>query len=211
MEVFLQTLGRAVLFYFLIAFIMRFLGKKEIAQLTILDFVIALMIADIAAVTIEDVNKSYWPIAFTLLTMMVMLRTISYFKMKSFPFRRILDGKRSVIVHKGRLRLNTMRKNTYTISDLIMQMRNNQINCISEISLAILEKNGQLSLFATPSEGMVALPVIISGSIISENLELLEINKEFVEQELIRLNTSLKKTPYASYKNKQLWIPEVVE
>ena len=211
MEVFLQTLGRAVLFYFLIAFIMRFLGKKEIAQLTILDFVIALMIADIAAVTIEDVNKSYWPIAFTLLTMMVMLRTISYFKMKSFPFRKILDGKRSVIVFEGKLRIKTMRKNTYTVSDLIMQMRNNEIKCISEISLAILEKNGQLSIFAKPSENMVALPIIISGTIIIENLELLKLSKEFVKQELERLNTSLKKTSYASYKNNQLWIPEVIE
>ena len=98
----------------------------------------------------------------------------------------------------GKLLIKNMRKEHYTVDDLVSQMRIEHIMDLDEIKLAILETNGTLSIFRKERFNEIKLPVIMSGQIVKDSLKLLNWDQKQIEERLKKHNIAFKKIIYAS-------------
>lgn len=154
------------------------MGKREIGELSLLDIVVYIMIAELAVVTIEDLEIEYW---FTLIPMAILLiiqRLTAFISLKSPLFRTYFEGKPSIIITNGKIDEHEMKKNRYNFTDLLQQLRENGTESINDVEFAILEPSGKLSVIEKkdddksvyPMSGLV-LPLIVDGKIQQDALE----------------------------------------
>lgn len=175
----LERLLIVAIFYFILAGILRFLGKREVAKLGIFELVILLIIADIASIGLDKTNLTNFYIYVIPMILITILEKISSFLTLKIPtLRSFIEGKESIIVFNGKINIKEMKKQLYTTNDLISQLRINNISFIKDIKIGILETNGSLSLFK--KDDIIPLPIIISGKIQYSNLPYLDIDKEFI-------------------------------
>lgn len=191
---------RTTLFYIVLLIVFKLMGKREIGQLTLLDLVVSVLMAEIAAMAVDNLNR---PIHEVLLAIGLLggLQFLSAFVTLRFKkVREIVDGKPSILIHHGIVDLNEMRKQRYTFDDLMLQLRTNNISSVFEVEYAILEANGELSAFKMKEAAYNPLPIITSGGLEKENLILIQKTEEWVEQELESQGIfSIKEVYYAAY------------
>ena len=144
-EVYLMIF-RTFLIYLLILVVFRFMGKREIGELSVFDLVVNIMIAEMAAMAIDRQNKdlliSIVPIGILLLIQM----TMAHISLKSKKFRDLVDGSPTVIINHGKIDENAMSKQRYNFDDLLQQLREKDIRNIADVEFAILEPSGKLSV-----------------------------------------------------------------
>lgn len=184
--------------YFTLILLLRILGKREVGELSIFDLVVVLIIADVASLGID--NDDFFIPSFICLGVLVILQKIlTYVLFHNAKYRSLIDGNPTIIVKNGSLLIDNMKKEHYTIDDLISQMRLEHIMDINEIKLAILETNGTLSVFRESKFDDLRLVVVSSGNIILDNLEILKIDKTDIITILNDNKLELKNVLYASY------------
>ncbi|WP_274362646.1 DUF421 domain-containing protein [Paenibacillus thermotolerans] len=151
MEEVLGLIWRTLLIYFLINVVLRLMGKREIGKLSVFDIVISIMIAEMAVIVIEDRRRPLWegilPIGMLAATQI----TIAYITLKSRFLRELFEGKPSIIITKGKLHLKEMRRQRYSLDDLLMQLREKNIRDVADVEFAVLETSGKLSVFTNES------------------------------------------------------------
>ncbi|MCA0755246.1 DUF421 domain-containing protein [Paenibacillus sp. N4] len=125
---------------------MRFMGKREIGKLSVFDLVISVMIAEIAVIVLEDADRKLWEGIMPMAVLLIVQVGIAYLTMKSRKLRLLFDGKPSVIIDKGKLNSDVMRKQRYNLDDLMLQLRENKIGAVSDVEFAVLETSGKLSV-----------------------------------------------------------------
>lgn len=190
---------KLIFIYFLLIVILRILGKREIGQLSIFDLVIILIIADVAAIGID--NEGFFFYSILCLAILTFLQKIvSLILLNNSKLRKILDGKPTVIVYDGMIKYKNMKKEFYNIDDLIAQMRLLNIMDVSEIKIAILETNGRLTIFKKSESDTISYPLISCGEYVSDTLEMLRISKDDIDEILLNNQLILKKILFASYK-----------
>ena len=137
---------KIIAIYFIILFIMKFMGKREIGQLSLFDFAVILIIADIAVSGLSSEDEFLLYI-FGILILGIIQKILAFIGLKFSFVRNFLDGKQSPIIIDGKLNIKEMKKQSYNVDDLIIQMRLKNIRSISEIKYLILESNGEISTF----------------------------------------------------------------
>ncbi|WP_449537104.1 DUF421 domain-containing protein [Ferdinandcohnia sp. Marseille-Q9671] len=214
MEEYLTIIGRTILLYFILLTIFRLMGKREIGELSLLDLVVFMMIAEMAVIGIESTND---PILHSVVPM-VLLMGIQYFlallSLKSKRLREIIDGRPTVIVNKGKVDEHAMRKQRYNFDDLMMQLREKNVKNLADVEFAILESSGELSVLekdknksSDMEEFTIDLPLILDGEIQEEHVEQLNKTEFWLRSELKKLgHTDLKKISYCSYHSGQLHV-----
>ncbi len=161
--------------YFAILVIFRLMGKREIGELNVLDLVVFIMIGEMAVVAIENHSE---PVVNTLLPMVVLLGIqimLALFSLRSSRIRKLIDGKPSILINKGKIDEKEMRRQRYNFDDLLMQLRSKDIDNIADVEFAILETSGQLSVVKkSKSKNKPASytePLIVGGKIQQNNLK----------------------------------------
>lgn len=139
---FLRTI---ILYVFIIAGI-RLMGKRQVGELEPSELVLALLIADLAAVPMQDFGIPLLTGLIPILTLLCLTMALSVLTMKSVKFRAVLCGRPSIIVENGKLRQGEMRKNRFTLDELMEELRMKGVTDLSTVKYAILETNGQLSV-----------------------------------------------------------------
>lgn len=147
---------RTILMYFIVYGAIRVMGKREIGKLSMFDLVVSIMLAEIAAFVIEDTDKPLFHGIVPMLTVLVMQIAMAYMSLKSRGLRLMIDGKPVVLVSKGTLNRDEMRKQRYNLDDLLLQLREQNIDSISEVEYAILETTGKLTVFPKNQNGSVS-------------------------------------------------------
>lgn len=192
-EEYMIILFRTLLLYLLILVIFRLMGKREIGELSILDFVVYIMIAEMASLAIENTED---PIINTLLPIIILVIiqiTLALFSLKSKIFRDIVDGKPTVIINHGKIDEHAMKAQRYNFDDLLLQLREKDVGNIADVEFAILEPSGKLSIFqknqgsqagGQQDNGSLALPLIIDGEVQEDNLKLIDKKKEWLLEQL---------------------------
>ncbi len=205
-----QILFRVIFNYLIIFVTFRVMGKREIGELSIIDLIVFLMIAEITALSIEELDE---PIIHSLLpiALLVMLqKTLSYITLKNSKVRDKIEGSLSVIIANGKVNYQEMKKQNYTFDDLMNQLRDKDVRSISEVDFAILEVGGTLSVFKKGESHISPLPVIISGQFMKENFSFLDINEEKVKSLLKEKGyENINHILYANYENDELFIIKV--
>lgn len=196
---------RTGLFYIVLLIVFKLMGKREIGQLTLLDLVVSVLMAEIAAMAVDNLNR---PIHEVLLAIGLLgcLQFMSAFLTLRFKkVREIVDGKPSVLIHHGVVNLDEMRKQRYTFDDLMLQLRANNISSVFEVEYAILESNGQLSSFKKDEAAYDPLPIITSGGLEKASLTRIRKNEEWLKEELEKQGIfSVREVYYAAYDGENL-------
>lgn len=226
---------KSVFIYFFVLFMMKIMGKREIGQLSLFDFVVLLMIADVAVIGIENHEYPFYYYLLPILVLVVIQKILAFILLKFPKLRAFFDGKEAVIMYNGVLNIKEMRKQAYNIDDLIVQLRLKNVSSLSKVKDIILETNGEISVFlkenpikVTPyvrskpssivtssSVGKILnyndksypFPVIVSGVINKENLKLLNVETKWLYKEINRLGyDDIKNIYYATIENGLLYI-----
>lgn len=214
MEQYLMIIFRTIFFYVLILLFFRVMGKREIGELSILDLVVFVMIGEMAIVSIDNPKR---PLIETIIPMVLLVLIqvgLAMLSLKSKRFRDLVDGRPTIIINKGKIDEQAMRKQRYNFDDLLTQLREKDIRSIADVEFAILESSGSLSVIekmnnpnGEPKEGDITIPLIIDGAIEEENL--LRINKTnfWLRQELKKLGyRDVRKISFCSYENGKFFV-----
>lgn len=137
---------RTIILYLIIVLVLRLMGKRQIGQLQPFELVIILMISELAAIPSQDTGI---PLVAGLLPVLVLLLlgvTISQISLKSEKARALICGTPTVLIDKGYILEDELRKLRYNLSDLLEQLRVKNVPDIADVEYAILETNGQLSV-----------------------------------------------------------------
>ncbi|MBQ8993159.1 MAG: DUF421 domain-containing protein, partial [Turicibacter sp.] len=196
---------RTTMFYIVLLIVFKLMGKREIGQLTLLDLVVSVLMAEIAAMAIDNLDRPIHEVLIAVGLLGLLQFTSAYITLRFKKVREVVDGKPSILIHQGKIDINEMRRQRYTFDDLMLQLRANNISSIFEVEYAILESNGQLSSFKKSDIEYCPLPIITSGGIEKENLLKIQKTKEWVEEELEKQGIfEIKEVYYAAYDGKEL-------
>ena len=205
----IYIISRTIFFYFFTIFIFRIMGKREIKQLTIEDLVVSLLIANICAISIENYNDS---ILYTVLPIIVLLLfeiINGYLCLKFNKLKRIIDGKPSLIINKSVINYREMLKQRYTLDDLMIELRNNNIDDLKEVEYAVLENNGKLNIFKykfLTNKSNVPFPLILDGIIQEDTLKYINKTKEWLYDYLDDNKLDKDDIFYGFYKNNRIYV-----
>ncbi|MEH6995249.1 DUF421 domain-containing protein [Neobacillus drentensis] len=214
MEHYLSIIFRTIYFYILILVIFRLMGKREIGELSILDLVVFIMIGELAIVAIDNPNKSLIHTSIPMVLLMLIQIVLATLSLKSKKFRDLVDGKPTIIINRGKIDEEAMRKQRYNFDDLLTQLREKDIRSIADVEFAILESSGSLSVIermnnsdGKPKDGDITIPLIIDGNIEEENLTRINKTNLWLRQELKKMGyRDVRKISFCSFENGKFFV-----
>ncbi len=191
---------RIVILYIVVGIALRVMGKREIGQLSVFDFVVSVMIAELSTVPMEDTDQPLMQALLSVGSLVALQVLVAIIQLKSRRFRHLIDGEPTILVEHGQIQDKEMRKMRYTVNDLMMQLREKGIANVADVEFAILETSGKLSVFpkaerrpVTPADlhqkvspESIHMPVIKDGQPIQKTLDHLRRDKTWLLQELNR-------------------------
>src|SRR5690625_665864 len=200
----------------------KLLGKTQISQLTPFDFIAAIVLGELVGNALFDKETGVLEIGYVILIWGVLLYLIELITQKFKGSRFLLEGKPSILIHKGHIIYEEMRKNKIDLNELQQLLRMKDVFAIQEVEYAILETDGLLSVlkkapFQTPNkkelnvfpeEPQIAIPLILDGEMVKDNLAEADITEEWLLNEIERQGyDDIKDILYSEWlKNKKLFI-----
>lgn len=140
------SLIRTLILYFLIVISFRWMGKRQIGELQPSELVLAIMISDLATVSMQSTGNPLISGVIPIIALTVCEIVLSFISQKSVAFRKFLSGTPSLIITNGEINVEEMKKLRFNIDDLFEQLRIGGYTTVSDIAFAVLETNGQLSI-----------------------------------------------------------------
>jgi uncharacterized membrane protein YcaP (DUF421 family) len=179
------VLIRTVILYLLIVVGIRLLGKRQIGELEPSELVLALIIADLASVPMQDNGIPLLSGIIPIVTLLAVSTILSVLTVRSIKFRALLCGRPSIVVENGVVQERELRKNRFTIDELLEELRGQGYGDFQSVKFAVLETNGRLSVLPYAAEKPVTaaqmglapdepgLPVILisDGRLLAHNLK----------------------------------------
>jgi uncharacterized membrane protein YcaP (DUF421 family) len=186
---------RTLLFYIALIVAVRLMGKRQVGQMEPSEFVVTMLIANLASVPLEDHSMQIRHGLVPMTLVLICERAVSYFSLRSIRFRRLLCGKPVILIENGRLLERNLRRTRVNLDELSAHLREQGILEMETVQFAILETNGSITVFPFPEftpapEGPGAkaqeLPytVISDGRILRKNLELLGVGEDWLRRKL---------------------------
>lgn len=204
----LTTVLRTLFFYFFVTFAYRIMGKREVGQLGIVDLIVSILIAELVAISIENVDKSIMLTIAPISLLVVIEVALAYLSTKSRWFRQVFTSKPSVIINHGVINYKEMIKQRYSLDDLLVSLRQASIKSIEDVEYAFLESNGKLSIFKYnlfKTDSAYPAPIIVDGVIQEKTLKNIRKNKIWIKLYLRNQNINLEDIFYAFYKNGKIY------
>lgn len=201
---YLVLMAKTIILYFFIIFVYRLMGKKEVGELGIGDLIVTVLVAELAALSIEDPDKSIWISVIPILVLVFSEIGISFLSLKSDKFRNFIDGHPTVIIKNGKVNFSAMSKLRYTLDDLITQLRGEGIKSIEEVDYAVLETSGDLSVFQNTKD--YPMPIILDGVIQDKILPEIKKDQKWIMRMLEKEKVELEQVFYAFYTQNKLFI-----
>lgn len=200
---------RTFFLYFFVVVIFRIMGKREIGELSVQDFVVSILMAELAAISIENFDE---PITYTMIPIIILCFLelfIAFISLKSNKVKDIIDGKPVLIINKGKICYKEMLKQRYSLDDLLLELRNNSVKNIKDVEYAILENNGNLNIFEYNKllkDDYFPFPLILDGVIQYDTLKYMNKNDKWLIDYLNKKEIFLDEVFYAFYKNSKIYI-----
>ena len=202
-----RIMFRTVFFYFMVAIAYKIMGKREVGELGTFDLIINMLISQLIALSIENYKTTIMYVIIPIIILVILQVSLSFIALKNNKARNMLDGKESVIINNGKLEFNEMKKLRYSLSDLLVQLREKSIKSIEDVEYAVLENNGSLSVFEKKDANKVfPLPLILDGKIEYENLKYINKKTSWLNNILNKRQITLENVFYAFYKDNDLYI-----
>ena len=199
---------RTIILYAALILAMRLLGKRQIGQMEPSEFVVAMLVADLASIPMQNNAIPLVNGLVPILTVMGLELILSHLSLKSIRLRKLLCGKPVILIDNGKIIQENLRRTQVTLDELSGHLREKDVLDIQTVQYAILETNGNLSVFPYPSEqpatardaGVKAakqyLPItlISDGRLLADNLKKAKKDGAWLHKVLRERNATLDGT-----------------
>lgn len=197
---------RSALIYLLLIMIIRMMGKRQLGEMEPSEFVVSLLIADLAAAPMQDTEM---PLGSSLIPIIVVFALELLFSTLSYHYifvRKLFCGKPVILMENGKILQENLRRTRVTPDELTEHLREKGVIDLSNVKYAILETNGQISVLrdslyepVTPQDlGLPARPIslpytiICNGRLISDNLRLSGKTSKWLSHQLAAHQCSIR-------------------
>ena len=164
-EIFIES----IVVYFYLVTALRFLGKKEMSQLTIFDLIVFLLISELMTISIGNEEVDFFQGALSVLVIVVLDKLCSYLTLRYKPIKKILEGNPSYIIYHGQLNQEKMTALNYSIDDLCHHLREQGIGSLSNVEFAVLETDGNLSVIEKKNNDVILPTSLINNGEINDD------------------------------------------
>ena len=199
---------RTVILYLVLIAVIRMMGKRQIGQMEPSEFVVTMLVANLAAIPLEEVDIPLHSGLIPILTVLAMELVLAILSLRSLLVRKLLCGKPVILIDNGQILQENLRRTRVTLDELSGHLREKDVLDIATVQFAILETNGNLSVFPYPKErpatakeaGIQAekqyLPVTIisDGRLLPENLKVAGKKREWVDRVLAEKKATVENT-----------------
>jgi uncharacterized membrane protein YcaP (DUF421 family) len=138
---------RTLLFYFLLLFSVRLMGKRELSSLSPADLVVAILLAELASIPIENHDIPVLAGVVSIMTIVLLELLLAFLGLKSVFLRKLVEGEPITVIKDGIIDREGLKKARYNLDELIGQLREKGWHDPSDIQEAVLENNGEISIF----------------------------------------------------------------
>ena len=198
----LITFFRSIALYIIVLIVMRLMGKREIGQLQPFELAISIMIADLASIPMTDPGIPIFNGIIPILGLLVMHLLISIINLKSSKAREIICGRPSILIYRGKINENNLKKERFTINELEERLRGNNVINLGDVEYAILETSGQVTVIQKPDkrntipqdfnimpeyEG-IPYDLVIDGKVMKENLKAIGKDYNWLKKQIEKFN-----------------------
>lgn len=184
---------RTLITFSVLLTVMRLMGKRQIGEMQPFEFVITLLIAELACLPLADVSIPLVYGIIAVLAVFVLHQIISVLEQFGQGFKKVFSGKPSLVINKNGIDVKELKRNNLDVEDLIGAMRGAGYYSFDQVAYAIFEANGNLSVMPSDcqkSEPNLPVLLINCGRIISNNYTLLKLTKDFNKSILKEHNIS---------------------
>lgn len=202
----LEVIVRTLITIVALFLITKGLGKKQLAEMNVFEYITGIVIGDIIAVHATELDSSLIYGGMSALLWFIIPWSIEYFSMKSKKLRNIVQGKSTVLIQDGKIMEDNLKKERFTIDDLQESLRDKNVFRAADVEFAVLEPSGTLSVLPKKENrpltakylGLKVPPdkqpetVIMDGEVLHEPLANLSLNVNWLETELDKLNVSIE-------------------
>lgn len=179
---------RSIIIFILLLIVMRLMGKRQIGEMQPFEFIITLLIAEIACVPMSDISIPLMYGIVAVIAIFILHQTISILEQTSRTAKTILSGKPSLVINKNGVDIVELKKNNLDVEDLIEAIRNTGHFALDSIEYAIFESNGKISVLEKENFNSKELPLLLinEGKVVRNNCNLLNIDEKFFDKILQR-------------------------
>ena len=180
---------RSTIIYVVLLIIMRLMGKRQIGEMQPIEFVVTLLIAELACIPMSDTSIPLLYGITAILAVFILHQFMTVIEQTGAFCKFVLSGKPSIVIDKNGVDFKELKKNNLDVSDLMESMRNMGYFSLDSVEYAIYESNGTLSAVEKQTQSPPAMPIIIikNGKPVLKNLSITKLTK----QELIEFFESL--------------------
>ena len=202
----LISLIRSVLLYLILIAVIRLMGKRQIGQMGASEFVVTMLIADLASVPMQNNGISLFSGLIPILAVLALELILAAASMKWLGVRRLLCGRPVILVENGKISQENLGRTRVTFDELTGQLRAQGILDLGEVNYAILETDGHISVFPyarcrpaaaaeaglSPADPALPYTVVSDGRLLEENLALAGRDRTWLEDELSKRGCALR-------------------
>ena len=189
---------RTIVLYLVLILVVRLMGKRQIGEMEPAEFVVTMLVANLAAIPMQDGGIPLFSGLVPILTVLGLELVLSWATLRSLAFRKVLCGKPVILIENGRILQDRLRQTRITLDELMGHLRQKDVLNPQQVQYAILETNGTLSVFPYPEHRppsakeagvkvkAARLPVTIieDGVLLKENLSRSGKDEAWVEETL---------------------------
>ena len=220
----LLTYIRTTLLYVVLIIVIRMMGKRQIGQMEASEFVVTMLVANLASIPMQDGDIPLYTGVVPILTVLGLELLLSSLNLRFVKFRKLLCGKPVILIDHGKILRENLLKTRVTLDELTELLRGKDVLSPDIVQYAILETNGNLSVFLypqhqpvtvaqaeiSPEEQYIPYTLIADGYLYRENLRLSGRNEKWLEKELKKHHATLAATFLMPVDRggKVLWLPK---
>lgn len=192
------TFIRTVIIFITLVIVMRIMGKRQIGEMQPFEFIVTLIIADLACIPMADISIPVLYGIVSILGLFLLHQIFSVLEQKRGILKRIISGKPSVIINKNGVDMKELRRNNMGVDDLIESMRSQGYFSLDDLDYAIFEANGNLSALENQNSEKhpSSIPVLLieNGKFVNENIKFTKKDETELKNFLLKENLELKNT-----------------
>lgn len=204
---YMELMMKCVVVYFVIILALRLMGKREVGELSVFDIVIYLVMSELLAISISDQRASIFHSLVPIAILAFLQIAISWVLLKSKRIRDVFDGKAVILIENGSIDQRVMRRERYSIDDLMFQLHSKDLSSPDEVAFAILENNGTLSILPKKScRVRYPHPLISDGQVNREALAHIGKDEAWLTQEMTKQGAQVQDVFLCLYQKDGLFV-----
>lgn len=165
----IEVFCRTVLMFFIILFSLRLLGKKGVKQLSVFELVVIIGLGSAAGDPMFYKEVGIISAVCVFIVVIILYKGATFLIFKFKPIENVMEGKPIYLIEHGEFQIDNFKKETLSADEFFAELRLSGVSHLGQVELAILEINGDVSVFFYPSEqtqfGLPILPNALANPI----------------------------------------------